>query len=250
MNTILKKILKKKLIVGIDINEVLRSRWQMFDRYYVEEFGEEGLPEDDKLYCYDFFNTYKFNDVEEIDKVLKDDFPDDINPIYYQVDSKTNEAPVDSLILKKEKRFLTAKQVYERFLYQDYLFEIFGAAPLMYKGMENDIQQFYQKYFNCVNFVIVSKELSVTIPPTLFFLSKLMFRAKKFFLVETNKDIWKNIDILITTDPELLNNVPFGKEVIKINRPYNKNIFKNYNFIHLKNLIDNKEFEKLINYKK
>jgi hypothetical protein len=248
---ILKKIFNKKLTVGIDINEVLRSRWLMFDRYYAEEFGEEGIPPINESYTYDFFNTYKFNDIEEIEKFLKEDFPDDINPKFYQVDLETNEAPVDSLLFKKEKRFLTAKQVFERFIYQDYLLEIHGLAPLMYKGMETDIQNFYQKYYKNVDFIIVSKENSMTIPPTLFFLSKLMFRAKKYFLVETNKEIWKNVDILITADPELLNNIPFGKKVIKVNRPFNINIKSKWlDVLQINDLTENKIFEKLVNYKK
>jgi hypothetical protein len=49
--------MSKKKIIGIDINEVLRYRWIQFDRYYVEEFGEEGVPE--MAYVYDFWNTYK-----------------------------------------------------------------------------------------------------------------------------------------------------------------------------------------------
>ena len=35
-----------KVKVGIDINEILRARWLQFDRFYVQEYGEDQVPED------------------------------------------------------------------------------------------------------------------------------------------------------------------------------------------------------------
>jgi hypothetical protein len=48
---------------GIDVNEILRARWIQFDKYYEEEFGEEGIPKEP--YIYDFFKNYQWKDVEE-----------------------------------------------------------------------------------------------------------------------------------------------------------------------------------------
>ena len=62
----------KKKVIGIDINEILRSRWIQFDKLYVEEFGEDGVPEKEE-YVYDFWKHYKWNDNEEEIKILKDD---------------------------------------------------------------------------------------------------------------------------------------------------------------------------------
>ena len=53
----------RKIKVGISIDEILRAKWLQFDRYYVQEFGEDGVP--DNPYVYDFFNNYKFNDIVE-----------------------------------------------------------------------------------------------------------------------------------------------------------------------------------------
>jgi len=62
--------------------------------------------------------------------------------------------------------------------------------------------------------------------------------------------MWEGLDILVTTDPELLDNVPEGKNVIKLNRPYNgqsqDGLIKSLLQIH--DLDGNPEFEKLINY--
>ena len=65
--------------------------------------------------------------------------------------------------------------------------------------------------------------------------------------------MWDNIDILITSDPEILKqNKPWGKKLIKVKRPYNESI-KNKNTLeitHFIDLINNKKFEKIIGYNK
>jgi hypothetical protein len=250
MKNLLNKVFNKnkKLRVGIDINEILRCRWLSFDRYYAQEFGEEGAPEGNP-YSYDLFNSYKFEDISKEENFLNEELPD-LSAKYYQVDPETGKADIDFLAFRKQTINLTAREVFNKFMYEDFLLEIHALAPVMYKGMENDIQKFYQKYSNFVEFIIVSKENGYTIPPTLFFLSKVMFRAKKILFPTTNKELWKNVDILVTTDPELLDSVPLSKKVIKTERPYN--IDSKKGFINIKQLNDlngNKDFEKLIKYK-
>lgn len=242
---------KKKIRVGIDINEVLRCRWLAFDKYYANEFGEDGVPEGNP-YSFDLFNSYKFNSISKEEKFLNEELPDDIHPKFYQINPETGEADIDSLAFKKQTINLNSIEVFNKFMYEDFLFEIHGLAPVMYKGMEVDVQKLYQKYSNNVEFILLSKENGYTIPPTLFFLSKVMFRAKKILFPETNKEIWKNVDVLVTTDPELLDNVPWNKKVIKAVRPYNEYSTKNgfINILQLNDLNGNKQFEKLIKHKK
>ena len=90
-----------KLKIGIDVNEILRARWLQFDRFYVQEFGEEGVPKE-QSYVYDFFGKYQWSGITETIKELKEpeDFPEDINPIDYQIDEKTGEANADFALFK------------------------------------------------------------------------------------------------------------------------------------------------------
>ena len=240
--------MKRKTIV-IDINEVLRYRWLQFDRFYVDEFGEEGVPE--VPYVYDFWDEYKWEDQEETINFLNEELPEDISPIDYEVDEETGEAPVDVFAFKPETTLLNARDVYKKFLYEDFNFEIHGTAPLMYKGLDKDLERFYLKFKDQFNIKIVSKENWFTIPPTLFFLSKLMPRITEFIFVENNKDFWKQGDVFITTDPDLLINIPTGKKVVKVLRPYNEKIL-GHNKIEIFQMLDllgSKDFEKLIGYK-
>lgn len=242
-----------KLKVGVDINEVLRASWIQFDKYYIEEFGEEGTPKENP-YVYDYFDEYKFVDTVEIERVMREpeDTPEDISPIDYQVD-ENGDAPADFMLFKKEERVtIPAKDVYNRFLYQDFLFEIFGSAPMMYKNMDVYINKFLEQYQNSADFMIVSVENKFSIPPTLFFLSKISTRFKNYHFYDKSLNMWNDVDVLITTDPKILKiGAPWGKKLIKITRPYNVNIKAgSIEVKQVADLIDNKEFEKIIKHKK
>jgi len=242
-----------KLRIGIDVNEVLRAKWLQFDRFYVQEFGDEDIPEE-LPYVYDLFNGYPWKDTVETIKEMREpeDVPDNISPIDYQLD-KSGEAPADFMIFKKEEEvILTAKEMFNRFMYEDYLFELNAAAPIMYKGMDLHVNNFLQKYEKSADFTVMSVENRFSIPPTLFFLSKMSCRFKEYKFVEKATDMWKNVDILITTDPEILKlGAPWGKKIIKLSRPYNKNIIAgSMEVLQIADLIDSKDFEKIVKYKK
>lgn len=240
-------LMENKKIIGIDINEVIRSRSMQFDRFYYEEFDGKGLPPEDDPYKFDLRNDYKWEDGEETLEYLNEDLPDDISPKDYVIDKNTGKAPVDVFAFKKEKKLITGDEKFKRFMYEDYLFEIHGTAPPIYKGLDKHLEKFYLKYRDQFELRIISKENWFTIPPTLFFLSKMMLRFTDFKFVKNNTEVWENVDILITTDPELLE-CPDNKKVVKINRPYNKNIESKVVALQVYDLIDNKEFQELIGY--
>lgn len=221
-----------KLKVGIDINEILRAKWLQFDRFYVQEYGEDSVPTD-QPYVYDFFKEYKWEDTVEVEKELKEpeDMPENINPLEYQV-KENGEADADIFIFKKAvETKLTAKQVYNRFMYEDYVFEIHGSAPAMYRGLDVHLNEFLYKYGDTVDFTLLSVENKFSIPSTLFFLSKITARFPSVRFVDKAEDMWNYVDVLITTDPELLDAgtpddviyIP-PKHIIKLQRPYNEKV--------------------------
>jgi hypothetical protein len=240
-----------RIKVGIEIDEVLRAKWLQFDRFYAQEFGEEQhVPK----YVFDYFNNYKWEDTRETVKEMREpeDTPEHINPIDYQVDEKTGEAPADFMLFKKaEKVELTAREVYNRFLYEDYLFEIHGSATMMYKSMDLHVNNFLLKYDNTADFTVLSVENRFSIPPTLFFLSKISSRFTSYKFVNKSVDMWHDVDVLITTNPEILKlGAPWGKKLIKLKRPYNEEIKAgSLEVLQVADLIDNQEFEKIIKYK-
>lgn len=238
--------------IAIDIDEVLRAKWFQFDKYYIEEFGESGVPENEP-YTHDFFKNYEWKGKTEVEKFLKEDckFPENIDPIYYQ-SNENGEAPADPFLFKpEEKKKLTPKEVYNRFMYEDYVLEIHGTAPLVEKNLIVDIMKLMSKYKKHVEFVVVSKENWFSIPATLFFLSKTMCRFKNYVFVEEYSEYWKqDFDLIITANPDVIRIKPKSKKHLKIIRPYNTEIDNGVinNINQLTDLIDNVEFEKLINY--
>lgn len=245
--------MSKKLKVGIDINEVFRAKWLQFDKFYSQEF-QEGDKEIIPKYTYDFFKDYEWHDTVEIIKELKEpeDTPENINPIDYQV-NENGSADADVFLFKTPKEIrLTAKEAYNRFMYEDYVFEIHASAPLMYKGMDLHAKQFYLKYGEHSNFTLFSVENQFSIPSTLLFLSRMTSRFKNIKFIDRNLEMWDDIDVLITTDPEMLSiGAPWGKKLIKLTRPYNENIKgSTMEVLHINDLIDNPVFEKIIKYKK
>jgi len=250
--------MNKKIAVAIDIDEILRSKWLQFDKYYVEEFGEDGVPQENP-YCFDYFSCYTWKDTVERIKYLKEpeETPETINPLDYQVDDDGESLADGVLFNREEKTNLTAKDVYNRFMFEDYCFEIHGAAPVIYKNVDLILNNFYRKYNDQAEFYITSKENSFTIPHTLFFLSKVACKIKNYKFVERDDELWNNIDVLITTSPEAIKNKPENKVLIKLNRPYNKECGDNDTFdlgienpLHIADVLDNENFEKLIGYKK
>lgn len=170
LNNQINNITNEKIRIGIDINEILRARWLQFDRFYVQEFGGEGVP-DGNPYVYDFYKNYTWYDSVETIKELKEpeDTPEDINPIDYEI-NENGESNADFLLFKKsEEKLVTSLEQYNRFMYEDFLFEIFGSSPLMYRNLDLHLNMLINKYSNIIEFIIVSKENKLSIPPTLFF---------------------------------------------------------------------------------
>lgn len=232
-----------KPVLAIEIDEILRGKWLQFDRYYAEEIN----PGHEAKYTMDFKNDYKWDNMEDVVNYLNEELPEDISPTEYQVNEE-GEAPVDHMAFRPEKEILSAEEVYKKFMFQDFLFEIHGSAPKMYKEIDLHFSQFIKKYQDYVDIVIFSEENVLTIPPTLFFLSKVMSRVKTYYFLDDVKEILDKANYVITTNPKILNEVQKGNQVIKLKRPYNEKLNANIEETNLVDLIDHKEFSKLIGH--
>jgi hypothetical protein len=199
-------------------------------------------------------------------KYLKepDDDPDavinNINPQFYQLDENGNSLADSFLYEPSEELKLSAKEIYNRFMYQEYVFEIFGCAPKMYKQLDLHFKNFCINYNDDFEIIVVSKENFFSIPPTLHFLSIIGSRATKYIFVENSQEIWNNVDILVTADPELIKNKPDNKKIIKVSRIFNKELNSDLEIMGINdlNLIDevidvnasNNEYNAFMEYKK
>lgn len=217
--------MKKKKVIGIDLNEVVRAHWYNFEEFYkkyMKEHDEEAVitkPFD----SYDFLKHFSFPQREEIVKYLKKDVPDSIPAVDYVVD-KDGKSKADPLLFDAVKETLTPEKRLEKFMYEDYLWELFGNCGKIYDGVIRDIHKLYDTHRDDFDFVIVSIEQHRSIMPTMFFLSKVGIQLPHYFFGGKPETIWSKVDILITANPALIKSKPKGKHVVHVVREFNENI--------------------------
>jgi hypothetical protein len=193
--------------VGIEINGVLRDTigkfTQLYEKHLIDGYQNE------------FTNqTFKLNSEGE------PELETPLEPFEYQIIS-----PVTSLNLREHFSFQNDNELFS-FMYEDYTMELFGHAPSTEYSTFNDLNDLYLDLRDRFNLSIVSDEIGKSKPATLFFLSKFgcLLEKIKFYSNITLYDMWDEVDILVTSNPELLSNHPEGKMVIKFETSYNQNI--------------------------
>lgn len=210
--------------LGIDIDEILRAKWLAFDRYYVEEFGEDGVTE--PFDTYNFRNHYSFVETEQVEQFLTEEFLENkdlqkVSPKEYVVDEKTGRASVDDFAFNTERKTLSADEMFEKFLYEDYCYEIHGSAPKLYMNADVDLNVFLKLFGEYFDVFFYTKTKRQAIPSTLFFLSKMRIEVKNIVFGYSYEEIWDKLDWIITTNPDMLENKPEDKVTIKLTRAYN-----------------------------
>ena len=204
--------------VGIELNGVLRDTITKFTQLYEKHLIDSEEVISDKTYDIDMSgNTEIIN--------IKDDFK-------YEVLSEVN-----SLELDKHFSFKSQEEYFE-FMYEDYTMELFGHAPSSEYSTFNDLNELYLDMRDEVNLSIVSDEIGKSKPASLFFLSKFGCLLEKvhFYSNITLYDMWENVDILVTSNPELLLNPPKGKTVIKFETIYNVDVENSHTIKTIKEL--------------
>lgn len=148
------------------------------------------------------------------------------------------------------------KADWQKFLYSDYAYEIFGEAPVTTKGVDKEFNLWLIGLQDIDEEIEVSLanpfEFNASIGFTCFFLSKIASRVREMYFPVDSSEIWNKCDVLVTADPKLIEEKPEGKICVKISMPYNKDLEADYSFDSLsdalkennilKNLIDNVEY--------
>ena len=162
-------------------------------------------------------------------------------PIFEEENSFKYEIkkPIDSLNLKEHFTFPDDRDFFS-FLYEEFPMEIFGHAQSSEYNSFNDFNEFYTKFRDEFEILIVSDEIGKSKPASLFFLSKFgcLVEKVKFYSNLTKNSMWNEIDILLTSNPDLLLECPTNKIIIKYITDYNKNIKSEHEINSIKELKD------------
>jgi len=144
---------------------------------------------------------------------------------------------VESLELDKYFKFRDKDELYS-FMYEEYTMELFGHSPSSEMSTFNVLNEFYYDNREEFDIKIVSDEIGKSKPASLFFLSKFGCLVEEilFYSEITKNKMWNQIDILVTSNPNLILNSPLDKTVIKYVTDYNKHVYSDYEIKSLSEL--------------
>lgn len=185
--------------IAIDINDVIRDYTTQFKNYYIKNVDPSFEIEDKDINSFDFFNVFPFKNRNE----------------------------------------------YNTFRYVDYAFELFGRAEATDKMLPYRFNDWTQKTLRDLDedkipevMIVCPFETGLAIQSTYSFLAKISSRVREVYFPIDSSTIWDRCDILITANPNLIENVPEGKTVIKIETPYNIPAEAKYSFKSLMDVIN------------
>jgi hypothetical protein len=205
--------------IGIEINGVLRDTIGKFTQLYEKHLIEKNEVDlSNPTYSIDMSGNTELELVEE--------------PFKYE-----KLSDITSLDLTTHFSFPSKDELYS-FMYEDYTMELFGHAPSTEMLSFNMLNDIYYNLRDSYDLMIVSDEIGRSKPSSLFFLSKFgCLLEKVFFYSEiTKNNMWDEVDILLTANPDLLLNKPDNKIVIKFITDYNKHIESDYEILSLSDL--------------
>ena len=205
--------------IGIEINGVLRDTIGKFTQLYEKHLIEKNEVDlSNPTYSIDMSGNTELELVEE--------------PFKYE-----KLSDITSLDLTSHFSFPSKDELYS-FMYEDYTMELFGHAPSTEMLSFNMLNDIYYNLRDSYDLMIVSDEIGRSKPSSLFFLSKFgCLLEKVFFYSEiTKNNMWDEVDILLTANPDLLLNKPDNKIVIKFITDYNKHVESDYEILSLSDL--------------
>lgn len=187
--------------IAIDINDVLRDFTTQFKNYYIKAIDPSFEINDEDINSFDLSEIFPFKNDKE----------------------------------------------YHMFRYVDYAFELYGRAEPMDKMLPYRFNDWTQKTLKSLDkdkipdIMLVSPfEIGKTIQSTYSFLSKISSSIREVYFPVDSSTIWDRCDILITANPKLIGEVPVGKNVIKIETPYNTSVNTKYTFKSMMDIINDK----------
>jgi hypothetical protein len=193
--------------IGVCIDGVLRNFLgrveEVHEKYFPPKEGETEI----EVLDYDLEKWLTFPE-EEV-KQSEMEFNPDFNEEEFMSSS-------EEVVLEKK----IDKTTVEEFLYEKCTLEIFGYAneeissgvdTLNNLILENPEYEFY----------LISREVGLSVPSTLFFLSKTKCMVQNIKFIKEFKSFWDFVDVGITDRPEIIKSKPKNKVCVKVNKNYN-----------------------------
>ena len=214
--------------IGIEINGVLRDTIGKFTQLYEKHMIDKSeVDPTNQTYLIDLSGN---TELELAESQFKYEILNDVT----------------SLDLSSHFSFPSKDELYS-FMYEEYTMVLFGHAPSSEMLSFNILNDIYYNLRDTYDLMIVSDEIGRSKPSSLFFLSKFGCLIEKvlFYSEITKNKMFNEIDILLTSNPDLLLNKYENKILIKYETQYNKHIPSEFT---IKSLSEFEEELKKINY--
>lgn len=193
--------------IGVCVDGVLRNFLgrveEVHEKYFPPKEGEKEV----EVLDYDLEKWLTFPEEEVKQSEME------FNPNFNEDEFMSSDEEV-----KLEKKI--DKTTVEEFLYEKCTLEVFGYAneeissgvdTLNNLILENPEHEFY----------IISREIGLSVPSTLFFLSKTKCMVQNIKFIKEFKSFWDFVDVGITDRPEIIKSKPNNKVCVKVNKNYN-----------------------------
>ena len=208
--------------IAIDINGVIRDVFTkasyIYEKYYMDENSDT--------------NSSEYDD--KSGEWVKQDNESVFN---YRLN-----LPINSLKLIEHYTFPTEQDLYD-FFYIDFPMQIFGHASSAENITFNVLNEIYTKFRDECEITLISDEMGKSKPATLFFLSKYgcLIENISFYSNITIDKVINNFDVILTANPNVIENFKKNKKIIKYKTTYNAYIDSETTIEHLS------EFESILN---
>ena len=205
--------------IAFDLNGVIRDVFlkaeQVYTKFYLEDKEDEIITEYDE-------STGEWSEINN-----NDSFSYELN------------LPITSMNLIEHFKFKSSEDLYN-FFYVDFPMQIFGHSPSMENNTFNVLNDYYESLRDNNEIFVISDEIGKSKPATLFFLSKYgcLVENIKFYSKITLLNTFDEFDVIITSNPDLLELKSKDKIIIKVNTTYNSDFNSNYNINEITELSD------------
>jgi hypothetical protein len=193
--------------IGVSIDGVLRDLFGKIEDTHEKYFPSEG-EEKIKVLDYDFDKWLYFPE-EEIKQAELE-----FNPEFNESEFMEND---QEITFAKQ----TNKVTVEEFLYEKCTLEIFGYAG---EAVNSAVETLNQLILDTPEneFILLSREIGLSIPSTLFFLSKTKSMCQNIKFVTEYSSVWDHVDVMITDHPKIITTKPINKVCVKVSKDFNK----------------------------
>jgi hypothetical protein len=88
-------------------------------------------------------------------------------------------------------------------------------------------------------FTLMSREIGMSIPSTLFFLAKTKSQCQNIKFLKDNRHHWSHVNVMVTDHPDIIQSKPEGSIVIKVIKPFNADLESDFEITSIRDLDDN-----------